>query len=63
MKTKGWVVKSGSMYWRNDDTYLTENRKEARVFLTKMCAFAARNSTCAAWCCRVYRLTSRPRKP
>lgn len=63
MRTRGWVVKDSNCleYWTDEDSNLG-SRKEARVYLTKFCAVAARDLVCSASCCRVYRLTSRPRK-
>ena len=60
MKTRGWVIRcADDQYWINEDSDLSIERADARVFLTRGEAFAARNDVCSKHCCIVYRLTRR----
>ncbi len=59
MRTRGWVVKCGFCYWTTGVGVPRLGRQLARVFLTKMCAVAARDVVCNKDCCKVFRLTSR----
>ncbi len=73
MRTRGWVVKHTADgrkgYWKTTDQSPTNRgtRKQARVFLTRACAFAALQALRdelgnSVTCCKVFRLTSRPGK-
>lgn len=63
VRTRGWVVKNiddhNPYYWRDADSNVALGRTDARVFLTRFEAFAARDEVCSASCCTVFRLTRR----